>query len=94
MVRQIRRGVTIFFGVFFLLLGVIGGFLPVIQGWIFVLIGLTLLAKEIPWVHHHVERVKQRYPKQAEQLERLKQRLTAVRSATPHVGERSDTTPK
>lgn len=83
MVRQIRRSVTIVFGVVFLLLGVIGGFLPVVQGWMFVLIGLTLLAKEIPWVHNHVERLKSRFPKQAAQLERIKQRLTSDRPATP-----------
>jgi uncharacterized membrane protein YbaN (DUF454 family) len=93
-VRQIRRGVTIVFGVFFLLLGVISGFLPVIQGWIFVLIGLTLLAKEIPWVHHHVERLKSRFPKQAAQLNRLKRRLTSDRPATPHTDERPGAAPK
>ena len=94
MVRHLRRGVVIVLGVFFLLLGVISGFLPVIQGWIFVLIGLTLLAKEIPWVHHHVERIKQRFPKQAAQLERLKQRLTEERPPSPHANERSGASPK
>jgi uncharacterized membrane protein YbaN (DUF454 family) len=81
MVRHIRRGMTIFFGVFFLLLGVISGFLPVIQGWIFVLIGLTLLAKELPFVHHRLERLKDRFPTQIEQLHRLKARWCPGRAA-------------
>jgi uncharacterized membrane protein YbaN (DUF454 family) len=93
-VRQIRRSVTIVFGVVFLLLGVIGGFLPVVQGWIFVLIGLTLLAKEIPWVHHHLERLKSRFPRQADQVERLKGRLTPGRTARRPAGQNSDAAPK
>lgn len=81
MVRQIRRTVTIALGLLFLLLGVISGFLPIIQGWIFVLIGLTLLAKELPFVHHRLERLKSRFPKQVEQLHRLKARWCPGRAA-------------
>ena len=84
MVRHLRRGVVIVLGVFFLLLGVIGGFLPVIQGWIFVLIGLVLLAEEIPWVRRHLERLKDRFPKQARQVDQLKNRFTTGRAPTNH----------
>jgi len=84
----------IFLGVFFLLLGVISGFLPVIQGWIFVLIGLALLAEELPWVRRHVERLKTRFPNQAEQLERLKSRLTSRRSTRRTAGQNSGAAPK
>jgi len=71
MVRQIRRLITIIAGALFIVAGVISGFLPFIQGWIFILIGLMLLAKEIPFVHHKLERVKARFPKQADQLHRF-----------------------
>jgi hypothetical protein len=74
MVRHIRRLVTITAGALFIVAGVISGFLPFIQGWIFVLIGLMLLAKEIPFVHHKLEQVKGRFPKQAEQLHRFEAR--------------------
>jgi len=74
MLRQIRRAITIGLGLLFLLIGVIGGFIPVLQGWIFVLIGLTLLAKEVPFVRHKLEQVKARFPKQAGQLRRLEAR--------------------
>lgn len=30
-------------GIFFIILAIIGGFLPIIQGWIFMIIGLTIL---------------------------------------------------
>jgi uncharacterized membrane protein YbaN (DUF454 family) len=81
-------------GVFFLLLGVIGGFLPVIQGWIFVLIGLALLAEELPWVRRRLERLKTRFPKQAEQLERLKTRVTSRRTTHRPAGQKSGAAPK
>jgi uncharacterized membrane protein YbaN (DUF454 family) len=93
-IRHIRRGLMIFLGLFFLLLGVIGGFLPVVQGWIFVLIGLVLLAEEIPWVRHHLERLKSRFPKQAAQLERLKTRLTSGRSPSKQARGQSGAAPK
>ena len=46
MKRQIQRAVRIVGGSLLLLIGVIGGFVPVLQGWIFVIAGLTLLAPE------------------------------------------------
>ncbi len=33
-------------GIFFIILGIIGGLLPFIQGWIFMLLGLTILFGE------------------------------------------------
>jgi uncharacterized protein len=72
MVQQIRRAITIGAALLFLLIGFIGGFVPILQGWIFVLIGLTLLAKEVPMVRHKLEALKRRYPNQAERLDQLK----------------------
>jgi len=93
-IRRIRSGVVISLGVFFLILGVVGGFLPVIQGWIFVLIGLALLAEEIPWVRRHLERLKARFPKQATQLERLTTRLTSRCTTTRPANQHPDAAPK
>jgi uncharacterized membrane protein YbaN (DUF454 family) len=44
--RQVERVVRIVGGSVLLLIGFIGGFIPVLQGWIFVIAGLTLLAPE------------------------------------------------
>ena len=93
-IRRIRSGVVISLGVFFLLLGVIGGFLPVIQGWIFVLIGLALLAEEVPWVRRHLERLKTRFPKQSKQLDRLITRFTSRRTTTRPANQHPDSAPK
>ena len=83
MVYQVRRLATISLGVLSLVVGVIGGFIPIFQGWIFVLLGLTLLAREVPFVRHRLDAVKQRYPRQAEQLDRLKAKWLPNRVAKP-----------
>lgn len=93
MVRQIRRLVTIIVGALFIVAGVISGFLPFLQGWIFILIGLMLLAKEVPFVHHKLEQVKHRFPKQTEQLHRLKARLFPGRAAAPSTDKKPNITP-
>ncbi|TCW37641.1 putative transmembrane protein PGPGW [Laceyella sacchari] len=51
------------FGWFFLILGVLGLFLPFLQGILFLLIGLYLLSKSSPWAKRWLERLKSRYPK-------------------------------
>jgi hypothetical protein len=50
-------------GSILLLIGVIGGFIPVLQGWIFILAGLTLMAPEsrrarraLDWAKRRVKR--------------------------------------
>lgn len=47
----------------FLGLGVLGLFLPFLQGILFLLIGLYLLSKSSPWAKYLLERMKMRYPK-------------------------------
>jgi uncharacterized protein len=46
----------------FILLGIVGLFLPVLQGILFILIGLIILSSEYVWAHHLLEKVKQRFP--------------------------------
>ena len=56
--RWIRRVL----GVCFLLLGVAGLFLPVLQGILFLIIGTLLLAGESIWVRRKIAGLKTRYP--------------------------------
>ena len=53
-----------------LLIGVIGGFIPVLQGWIFVLAGVMILSREHEWVHDLVQKFKLRYPKVGRMMDR------------------------
>lgn len=62
---NIKRWLKIILGAVFLVLGVAGLFLPILQGILFLAIGISLLASEIEWVHHRLERARARHPKVA-----------------------------
>ena len=47
----------------FILLGILGLFLPVLQGILFLLIGLSLLSNSSPWAARLLQRVRERFPK-------------------------------
>ncbi|MDF1587507.1 PGPGW domain-containing protein [Geminicoccaceae bacterium 1502E] len=46
----------------FLVLGVLGLFLPFLQGILFLLVGLLILARHAPWAERMLERLKGRHP--------------------------------
>jgi uncharacterized membrane protein YbaN (DUF454 family) len=46
----------------FILLGVIGLFLPILQGVLFLLIGLLILSSEYVWAHRLLLRIRNRFP--------------------------------
>jgi hypothetical protein len=56
----------------FILLGIAGLFLPILQGVLFLLIGLTLLSTEYVWAHNLLGRVHKRYPNLHLQIKKAK----------------------
>ncbi|HUR37373.1 MAG TPA: PGPGW domain-containing protein [Terriglobales bacterium] len=46
-----------------MLIGLIGGLIPVIQGWPFGIAGLLILSREYEWAHNLVHRLRTRFPK-------------------------------
>lgn len=46
----------------FMVLGVLGLFLPVLQGVLFLLIGLIILSSEYVWAHHLLCRIRKQFP--------------------------------
>jgi uncharacterized protein len=50
-------------GYAFLALGVLGLVLPFLQGILFLLIGLIILAEYAPWAQRLLDRLRERYPK-------------------------------
>jgi len=62
MVSKIKRIITKALGWALLILGIIGLFLPVLQGILFLLIGLYFLSHETPWAARLFNRIKKRYP--------------------------------
>ena len=49
-------------GYLFLVLGVLGMVLPILQGFLFLAIGLIILAKTAPWAARLLARFRKKYP--------------------------------
>lgn len=69
MSRRVRHYLILTFGWFFIFLGILGLFLPVLQGILFLCIGAILLSRESPRVRWMVMRLGRRYPKIRRALE-------------------------
>ncbi len=71
--RAKRIGILVL-GWAFILLGIAGLFLPVLQGILFLLVGLIILSSEYVWAHKLLTRLKVRFPKLTEQAGLAQQR--------------------
>jgi uncharacterized membrane protein YbaN (DUF454 family) len=57
-----KRTLRLIAGIFLLLLGCIGLFLPVLQGVLFIILGLILLAPESQLIQKALKKIEERYP--------------------------------
>ena len=77
--RHLKRILILSIGSFFILLGIVGLFLPFLQGILFLIVGLVILSKESKTAHRILERWKERHPELhsriAEFSKSLKRRL-------------------
>jgi uncharacterized membrane protein YbaN (DUF454 family) len=62
-------------GYAFLVLGVLGLFLPFLQGFLFIVIGLLILAKQAPWAHNLLQRFRDQHPRAGELIDRAETRM-------------------
>lgn len=58
--KKLKRYVVAFF---LILMGVIAAFLPVLQGWIFICLGLLVIKDDARWVRALIAKIKRRWPK-------------------------------
>jgi hypothetical protein len=49
MKAKLKQGLRTVAGVLLILMGVVSGFIPILQGWLFILAGLALLAVDYHW---------------------------------------------
>jgi uncharacterized membrane protein YbaN (DUF454 family) len=75
--HPIWRGVKITVGLILLPLGVVGLFLPVLQGVLFLLVAVALLSSEVPFVARLRDRIRNRYPGPWDKAEELGDRIKA-----------------
>ncbi|MBL8659411.1 MAG: hypothetical protein JNM75_06605 [Rhodospirillales bacterium] len=83
-----KRLIRLVLGWIFIVLGVLGLFLPILQGVLFLAIGVVLIAPESPWVQDKMERLRRRYPKMGSTLDRAQARADSlIARITPGRGE-------
>lgn len=58
----------------FIVLGIAGLFLPILQGILFLLIGLIILSSEYVWAHRLLTKIKARFPAAARQADAAQQK--------------------
>lgn len=62
MKRALKTSVIYILGALFLMLGIIGLVMPILQGVLFILIGLSILSLRWAWLRRLRERLMERYP--------------------------------
>jgi uncharacterized protein len=62
----------------FILLGILGLFLPILQGILFLLIGLYILSGTSPWAERMLNRLRARFPKISQKFEEAKAKAKEV----------------
>jgi hypothetical protein len=72
----LKRALLLTVGWGFVLLGIIGLFLPVLQGVLFLLVGLTILSTQYAWAHRWMTKLRLRFPKISDAADRTVARAT------------------
>jgi uncharacterized membrane protein YbaN (DUF454 family) len=75
---RIKRIGILVLGWAFILLGIAGLFLPILQGILFLLIGLIILSSEYVWAHKLLTKLKARFPKIAAHADSAHQKAERV----------------
>ncbi len=58
----ILKALRIGLGISLIVLGIVGGMLPILQGWIFFTAGVLILARDVPFVRRWLHYAEQRIP--------------------------------
>jgi len=61
--HHVKRAVVLSVGWCSILLGIVGLFLPVLQGLLFLFVGLVILSSEYAWAHRLIARLRERFPR-------------------------------
>ena len=87
---RLKRILVLAVGWMFILLGIAGLFLPILQGILFLLIGLIILSTEYVWAHHLLGRLSERFPGVAKHAHAAKERahswLLRITGRSPDAG--------
>ena len=90
MQARVKKFLVLLLGWGFLVLGVIGLFLPVLQGVLFLIVGLLILSSEYVWAHKLLQRIRRRFPEVASRWDKAADK---AHRWTGHVFHRTRTLP-
>jgi uncharacterized membrane protein YbaN (DUF454 family) len=71
---QVKRVLWLVAGWAFILLGIVGLFVPFFQGVLCLMIGLIILSSEYVWAHRLLGKVRERFPRIAGMADRMKEK--------------------
>jgi uncharacterized membrane protein YbaN (DUF454 family) len=74
-VSAIKKLGLLIIGWFFIVLGILGLFLPFLQGILFILIGLTILSSRSETIRRFLRHLEERYPQHHKRIEIWKEKL-------------------
>lgn len=73
-----RRWLKIAVGWAFVVLGLVGLVLPILQGILFLAIGLGILAQESAWARMQLEKLRGRYPQLSETFDKASDKMNSI----------------
>lgn len=71
----VKKTLRIAGGVLCLILGILGGFIPVFQGWIFVALGCLLLSADVPFFRWIVRKAGKKFPRLKQHIDEWKKKF-------------------
>jgi len=75
---RLKRAAIHIAGWAFILLGIVGLVLPILQGILFILVGLFILSSVSPWAARLLDRIRKRFPRISSQFDQAKSKSKAV----------------
>jgi uncharacterized membrane protein YbaN (DUF454 family) len=76
--KQIKRIVALIIGWTLIVVGVVGLFVPILQGILFILLGLYVLSRESTTARRMLDRLRARYPKAYDKMKQLKEKIRSL----------------
>ncbi len=76
--QKFKKVAIIIVGWVFIFLGILGIFLPFLQGILFIMIGLAILSSRSELIRRFLKSLEERYPKQYEKVKSWREKIIAL----------------
>src|SRR5262245_9826552 len=78
--QRLQRAAIHVVGWAFILLGIAGLVLPILQGILFILVGLFILSSVSPWADRLLQKIRRRFPRISNQFDAAKEKAKKVQA--------------